>query len=199
MLVVGTTIELKFASSNEPHNHSLHGRPWARRFQPLSSPEFHCYFGMSRCPRRVSSKPLCIMDFRLHHDPSALKSTNYFEFLPRRYEGKLWNDDSVYLYHEVVHLFDDILEQHIPEYWHFSFTEATATQAHSVADDLKSFADRTDASRMPHDIGLSGRHAERLADDWPSERKRLASSLRQLASWIKEEVSEDSVLWVLGM
>jgi len=102
-------------------------------------------------------------------------------------------------YLEVVHLFDDILERHIPEYWHFSFTEATATQAYNVAEDLKSFADATAKSQVPNDIGLSRRHAKRLSDDWLTQRKALASSIRQLASWIEQEVSEDGALWVLGM
>ena len=142
---------------------------------------------------------LCIMDLRLHHDASALESTNYFEFLPRGYEKTLWNDDSVYLYHEVVHLFDDLLAQHVPNYSHFSFSEATGAQAHRFAEDLTRFADQIERVSTACQCGIPHYHAEKMEHNWPSYRKELASSLRELAQWIKRQVPEEGILSVLGM
>ena len=68
------------------------------------------------------------MDYMVIRDKTLLEDTCYFEFLPGRYQGKCWTDSSIFVSEKSIFVFEDLLDQTIEGYDHYTFMEISKDQ-----------------------------------------------------------------------
>lgn len=141
--------------------------------------------------------------FELITDKSKLSGTAYFEFLPRQYQGRCWNSDSVYIADEAILYFDKLLLKHVPNYGHFNFMDANYEAAQSLANDLFKYAQDVDTpcgiDILVQKYGVHPQFVDELREDWLGQKQTLSEMLFRLASWIRENIRPGGYLSVLGI
>lgn len=134
-----------------------------------------------------------------------LQGSNYYEFLPRKFENKHWNPDSVFIYYEDIQLIDMLLKKHIPDYHPWSFMETDGHQAKALAQALNQYAfeieevDLKGFMTLAINYEIPPRDADEIEDSWETYRPEFAKMVKELAIWLERSVPEKGILSVLGL
>lgn len=143
------------------------------------------------------------MHLRLITDRAELEGTWYVEFLPRRFEGRCWNPDAVYLHMDAVTLFEPLLQRHVPGYDYYAFIETDGAHAHRLAAALRAYADQEEqiaaSSELPDRYKMFAWARDEMEQAAAQPPKAFAIMLRDLAAWIERTVPREGVLWILGI
>ncbi|XDD46704.1 hypothetical protein AB3N60_01015 [Leptospira sp. WS39.C2] len=67
-------------------------------------------------------------EFKIYDDPNELEGTAYIEFLPGRYNGKCWNENSIFMDETTFSIFEDVIESILEGYDHYAFKELPETK-----------------------------------------------------------------------
>jgi len=73
---------------------------------------------------------------KLIKNKSELVGTCYFELMPRKYDGKPWNDDSVYLTEQAFKIIEPAFEYSLKNYDCFSFMIFGLEEVNKICDKL---------------------------------------------------------------
>ncbi|PJZ88151.1 hypothetical protein [Leptospira levettii] len=68
------------------------------------------------------------LEFNIYNDPKQLEGTAYIEFLPGRYNGKCWNENSIFMDETTFFIFEDVIESILEGYDHYAFNELPETK-----------------------------------------------------------------------
>jgi hypothetical protein len=137
-------------------------------------------------------------------DPAALEGTAYIELVPGGYRDSCWNAGSVFFTEEVFGFFEPIIERHEPRFDHFAFVDVERTTWNAILDD---FADLARALRNAGSVDDVDRS---MGFFYPSTKPEFAASFRENADalaalleelrlWLREQLSRENVVAVLGM
>lgn len=141
---------------------------------------------------------------RLIRDKAELVGTCYFELLPGEYKGQCWNDESVFLSEEVFGLIEPLFVRHHPGFDHYSFVGIRRPAWERVLTDLERLAARAETATGVGDLRgdvmfyyplIEAAFTREFRDNADS----LARMARDLAAWVKGQLSEHECVSVLGM
>jgi hypothetical protein len=137
-------------------------------------------------------------------DKSRLEGTAFIELLPGRYNGKCWNDGSLFLDEETFGFFEDVVLKEAPDYDHYAFTEISRLKWLRIAARLRAFASELRVvakwQDLPHDmhfifLGTEARFAENLEEN----SRALAGVATEIAAWAERVLKEQDAITVLGL
>ncbi|HEY0152820.1 MAG TPA: hypothetical protein VGB92_12540 [Longimicrobium sp.] len=137
-------------------------------------------------------------------DPAALEGTAYIELLPGGYHDSCWNEGSVFLTEEVFGYFEPIIERHEPRFDHFAFVDVERSTWNAILDDMAGVARGLRAAASIDDVpplvgffylGTKKEFAASFRDNADA----LATLLDELGVWLREQLSREEVVAVLGM
>lgn len=140
----------------------------------------------------------------IFRDPAALEGTAYIELLPGGYRDSCWNAGSVFLTEEVFGYFEAIIERHEPRFDHFAFVDVERATWNAILDDLVHVARALRAAasidEVPPLVGFFylGTKQE-FAASFRENADTLAALLDELGLWLREQLSREEVVAVLGM
>jgi hypothetical protein len=137
-------------------------------------------------------------------DPSALKGTVYFEFLPGRYAGECWQRGSIFLTEQAFAHIEPIFAKHRPDYDHYAFVEIPRSQWEPILQDLEAMAEflhsRPAASEVCERVGFfAARNKEAFVQELESNVAQLRTTLVDLLRWIRDRLASNDAISVLGI
>lgn len=137
-------------------------------------------------------------------DPAALEGTAYIELLPGGYRDSCWNVGSVFLTEEVFGYFERIIERHEPRFDHFAFVDVERSTWTAILDDMAGVARALRAATSIDDVPpLVGFYylgtKQEFAASFRENADALAALLDELGLWLREQLSREEVVAVLGM
>jgi hypothetical protein len=140
----------------------------------------------------------------IFRDPASLEGTAYIELLPGGYRDSCWNVGSVFLAEEVFGYFEPIIERHEPRFNHYAFVDVERSAWNAILDDFTHVAQalRTAASidDAPPLIGFFYLGTkEEFAASFRENADALAALLDELGLWLREQLSRENVVAVLGI
>ena len=135
---------------------------------------------------------------------SALHGTCYFEFLPGKYKGKCWNQNSVFLTEEVFGYLEPVFERNQPDFDHYAFVEIQKETWMSVISDfcqlLESLEQAHDVQELEDKVGFTFRDSGAcFTSDFRSNAAALIDTVRELSQWIETQLQSHDSISVLGM
>ena len=134
--------------------------------------------------------------------------SQFFEFLPGKYDGKCWKEESVYLEELVMGFFEGVVKRVLPSYSHFAFQYLDAPATRTLAEDLKGIGTAIQEAREPkvYIQSLADQNDSVHPDMNPflsegSEQAglKLASLAKQLAEWLETEAVKYGGVSILGL
>lgn len=141
---------------------------------------------------------------RLIRDRAELEGTCYFEFLPGKYRGLCWNDESVYLAEDVFGLIEPIIARHVDGFDHYSFVGIRRSTWEWIIADLERLAHQAataaNIGELRGNIGfISAPTEERFASHFRANADALAALARELSAWLRQQLQEHECVSVLGI
>lgn len=141
---------------------------------------------------------------RLHTLTQELRGTAYVELLPGPYRDQCWGPSSVFLDEEAFGFIEPIFRKLCPKYDHYAFTEIGRPLWQDILRELDALATLLDS--RPTDEALSSRLGfffhdtqSKFFENRAESLTRLHALIRELASWIRAQLNEHSVISVLGL
>ncbi|HEX8830885.1 MAG TPA: hypothetical protein VF705_06960 [Longimicrobium sp.] len=137
-------------------------------------------------------------------DPAELGGTAYIELVPGGYRDSCWNEGSVFFTEEVFGFIEPIIERHEPRFDHFAFVDVERSTWNAILDDV---AELERALRAAHSVdevaplmgffylGTKGDFAAAFRENADA----LAAVLHELRVWLREQLSRENVVAILGM
>lgn len=144
------------------------------------------------------------MDIRVIRDKRELEGTCYFELLPGTYQGKCWNDNSVFISEEVFGFIEPVIERHEPRFDHYSFVGISKETWERIIPELKALARRLHAAQTFDDLRGEFRYlldttAGQLGQNFETNSAALIRLLTDLCDWFKVQLQSHGCVSVLGM
>ena len=137
-------------------------------------------------------------------DPATLDGTAYIELLPGGYRDSCWNAGSVFLTEEVFGYVEPIIERHEPRFDHFAFVDVGRSTWNAILDDFADLARALRAASSVDEVAPSmgffypGTKRD-FAASFRENADALAALLDELGAWLREQLSRENVIAVLGM
>lgn len=116
-------------------------------------------------------------------DRNQFTGTDYMEFLPGKFSGKHWNDDSVFLYEDSMDVIHDLSENANSEYDHYDNTYFNNEQIDILIGGLSA---RLAGIKNDKDYKISEEvyHAEQKNKTIKEYRTKIIKMLEDLIAWI---------------
>jgi hypothetical protein len=137
-------------------------------------------------------------------DPAALEGTAYIELVPGGYRDSCWNAGSVFFTEEVFGYFEHVIERHEPRYDHFAFVDVERATWSAILHDFADLARALRAAASVDEVAplmqfyYMGTEQE-FAASFRENADALAALLDELGLWLREQLSREDVVAVLGM
>lgn len=141
---------------------------------------------------------------RLIYNLNELRGSCYFELLPGEYQGRCWNETSVFFTEEVFSYVEPIIEFHEPNFDHHSFVVIGKDIWKLIIQDFEKLAQELKRANNVKEI--EGRlgftfsdSAALFSNNFRSNANVLADMLRDLSEWLWENLKRYEVISVLGI
>lgn len=139
-------------------------------------------------------------DVKIYTLDTKPEGTVYFELLPRKYEDKCWNNDSVYIDEDVFFLIEKIFIDSIPNYDHYAFTEIGKDKIQRVINRLNSLLGALDSDSFElSEIFVNGIIDYEVEAEWDTIKPKLRILCRELADWLTGVLKSGKTLTILGI
>lgn len=144
------------------------------------------------------------MDNNLLTHRSQLTETVYFEFLPGKFRGQTFTDESVFLEDETFALLENVINKHVAEFDRSAFTAVTKETWQAIIADLESFKQKLAAASSVSDIKADVRFLnktteETLAKDFPKNKAELIGMIDNLTTWLRQNMQNQEIISILGV
>ena len=141
---------------------------------------------------------------KLYTSTREIKGTDYFELLPGPYRNEHWGANSVFMDEETFGFIEPIFVKLCPKYGHYALTEIGRPLWQNILEELDALS--AVLEKEPTDEVLSSRLGffyEDTEREFYENRTRnvaqLRQMLRELTAWVRGQLSEQSVISVLGI
>lgn len=137
-------------------------------------------------------------------DPALLEGTAYIELLPGGYRDSCWNAGSLFFTEEVFGYVEPIIERHEPRFDHFAFVDVERSAWDAILNDLahveRALRAAASIDDVPPLVGFfyPGTKQE-FAASFRDNADALAALLAELGLWLREQLSRNHIVAVLGM
>lgn len=141
------------------------------------------------------------MNYKLITNKAELKGSCYFEFLPGTYQGKSWNDGSMFLTEESIAVFEYLLKEVNPDYDHYAFNEFSPEQISDLITKLEELSNyiTNDPAYTISGTVFSEKYYQKINSEIRQNKDSIRRMLVDLIDWIKAAKAKSEVLSVLGM
>ncbi len=141
---------------------------------------------------------------RLIRNKTELQGTCYFELLPGEYNGKCWNDGSVFLAENIFGLMEPIIAPHEPRFDHYSFVGIPRATWELIITDLERLAERAESASTISDLRGEGGFVftttkSEFARSFRTNADALARLVREVGAWVRENLQTHDCVSILGM
>jgi predicted DNA-binding protein len=135
---------------------------------------------------------------------SELHGTCYFEILPGKYEGKCWNQNSVFLTEEVFGYLEPVFERNELDFDHYAFTEIQKEVWICIISDLCRLIEILEQAQDIHELedklGFIFKDSmARFVSNFRSNISALIDLLRKLVQWLENQLQSYDHISVLGI
>ncbi len=141
---------------------------------------------------------------RLIEDKSELHGTCYFEFLPGSYQGKCWNEQSVFLAEEVFSLIEPVIQRQAPDFSHYAFLDISKERWMEIIRDLRDVRSKcavaTGIGEVREHLGFlfAGSEAS-FTDDFLGNAQALVKLIDDLIRWLAQTLEREQFVAILGI
>ncbi len=138
-------------------------------------------------------------------DISALEGTCYIELSLGKYQGKHWEDTSLFFDEEVFGYIEMIFERHIPNYDHYSMNDADSKSWSNIIIELKTFSELLISSNEFDDILSKVKFAFGDTRNYfqnniqPNQLTQLHKMINELINWAEVKIKKHEYISVLGL
>lgn len=137
-------------------------------------------------------------------DLAELEGSCYIEILPGQYQGKCWNQESVFFDEETFGYFEKIIETEYADYDHYAFNEITrdvwlriVTRIEVAIDALKNDIKKED---LKNHFGFVYQFGEtEFIENFEENVEKLRILFQEFKEWIDLELKKNSVISILGI
>lgn len=134
---------------------------------------------------------------KLIKDKSELEGACYFELMPRKYEGKAWNDDSVYLTEDSYLIVEPAFKEVLKNYDYFSFMTFSLEEVNRICKKLSEIISTISASTDYQ--GLLSHMCISDQKSFEATKIELLSLVNETKKWLESEKQRSSDFSLLGM
>ena len=139
-------------------------------------------------------------DVKIYTLDTKPEGTVYFELLPRKYEDKCWNNDSVYIDEDVFFLIEKIFIDSIPNYDHYAFTEMGKDEVCRVIGRLNSLVEGLEGESFKlSELFVNGVLDYGVEAEWGTIKPNLKVLCKELSSWLLHVLKSRKTLTILGI
>ncbi len=141
-------------------------------------------------------------EIKIYSLDSKPEGTVFFELLPRAYENRCWNSDSIYIDEEVFGLIEPVVIESVSTYDHYAFTELRPKEIQRIIAGLDILASllAQDAPEAKCKLGYIFKSSEsEIAKEWDRIRPELTVLCRELSGWLKAVLQSGSIITILGI
>lgn len=144
------------------------------------------------------------MDNNLLTQRSQLTETVYFEFLPGKYRGQTFTDESVFIEDETFGLLEPIVQKHVSEWNRSAFTAITRETWETIISDFDVFKQKlvkaSSVSDIKSDIRLINNWTEETLDkDFAKNKTELIGMIDNLTAWLRTNLQSQEIISILGV
>lgn len=144
------------------------------------------------------------MDNNLLTHRSQLTETVYFEFLPGKFRGQTFTDESVFLEDETFALLENMVVKHVPDFDRSAFTAVTKETWQAIIADFESFKQKLGTASSVGDIKsdirlLNKTTEETLSKDFPKNKAELIGMIDNLVAWLRQNMQSQEIISILGV
>jgi len=137
-------------------------------------------------------------------DKSDLEGTCYIELSLGKYQGKHWEDSSLFFDEEVFGYIEIIFERHIPSYDHYSMNDADSESWGKIIVELKELSELlvsvNEFNEILSKIGFiySGTR-DYFQNNFQLCKTQLHEMIDELVNWAEVEIKKHRNIAVLGI
>jgi len=141
---------------------------------------------------------------KIIRDIKQLDGTCYIEVLPGRYQGKCWNEDSIFFTEEDFGYLEKSIEHEYSNYDHYAFNEIPEGIWERILGRLEGLLTElhkeSSIESMKTDIGFFFRCSEEeFQQDYEINLAKLIVLIREFQEWINEQLKRTKYISVLGI
>lgn len=140
-------------------------------------------------------------EFKIYNDSKELEDTAYIEFLPGRYNGKCWNENSIFMDETTFSIFEDLIESILEGYDHYAFNELPETKIPNLLHLLEKRKIEISNERLYTltPTTYSEVQKERIVTLILADKKAAMEVLDTLIVWIQNMHKQNIPLSILGI
>ncbi len=135
---------------------------------------------------------------------SELDGTGYMELSLGKYEGKHWEETSLFFDEEVFGYIEHIFEKHVPNYDHYEMNDADKLSWQKIIRDLSELSNLLESAiefnEIVGSIGfIFGGTRDYFQNNFERCRAELLSMINELILWARENIDKYGYIAILGI
>ena len=137
-------------------------------------------------------------------DKSELDSTAYVEIISGKYQGKHWQNGSLFFDEETFGYIEPIFRRNISEYDHYNMNDGSKSEWLKIILELKELNDilssSTNFSDCLDSIGFIFKSTKvKFQENYIEAKEQLIKLNNELITWAKEELKTHEHIAILGL
>lgn len=137
-------------------------------------------------------------------DKTALEGTCYIELSLGKYQGKHWQEGSLFFDEEVFGLIEYIFAEHIPQYDHYAMNDADYSAWQKILEDLKTLSNTLNHAdefqQVMGKVGFTfGGSRDYFQIHFDACKTGLIRMLKELIVWAEQNVERHRYIAILGI
>lgn len=137
-------------------------------------------------------------------DKSELEGTCYIELSLGKYQGKHWEETSLFFDEEIFGLIEMIFERHVPGYDHYSMNDADSESWNKVISELKELSVFLESANKFTDIVgkvgfVFGGTRDYFQNHFQFCKTQLHEMINELVAWAEINIGKHGYIAVLGI
>ena len=137
-------------------------------------------------------------------DKSELDGTGYMELSLGKYEGKHWEDSSLFFDEEVFGYIENVFKKHVPNYDHYAMNDADESSWQNIIRDLTALSNLLESAKefneIVDDVGfIFGGTKDYFENNFGRCRVELLKLVNELIIWSKDNIKKYGFIAILGI
>ncbi len=132
-----------------------------------------------------------------------LIGTNYFELLPGKFEGKHWNDNSVYIHEMDFTLLEPAFHKAFDEFYHFGCHVIHRFDWKLIIDQLIQLKELINMDPIEHQkvyiIDYFKNSADNLITRYQKHKQEIILLIDELIIWINDTSKQNEYISIIGI
>jgi hypothetical protein len=137
-------------------------------------------------------------------DKSRLEGTCYIELSLGKYQGKHWEETSLFFEEETFGFIEMIFERHVPDYDHYSMNDAGSESWYKIIAELKELEEllnsATEFGDLIGKVGfVFGGTRDYVQNHFQQSKVQLQKMVTELSEWAEINIVKHGHIAILGI